>query len=51
MSLRNRGLAAVAAVGVASLAAVSGAQAAKIETVARGLDNPRGVAVGPDGAV
>ena len=32
-------------------APAAGAQAATIETVARGLDNPRGVAVGPDGAV
>jgi glucose/arabinose dehydrogenase len=30
---------------------VPGAQAATVETVARGLDNPRGVAVAPDGSV
>lgn len=35
----------------AALALVSGAQAATIETVAAGLDNPRGVAIGPDGAI
>jgi glucose/arabinose dehydrogenase len=44
------GLAVVAALG-ASLAAATGAQAASVETVAKGLDNPRSVAVGPDGAV
>jgi hypothetical protein len=31
--------------------AVPAAQAATVETVATGLDNPRGVAIGPDGAV
>jgi glucose/arabinose dehydrogenase len=47
----RRALAGAGAIGVAALATASGAQAAKVETVARGLDNPRGVAVGPDGAV
>jgi sugar lactone lactonase YvrE len=42
---------AVALAATASLAAVPTAQAATVETVARGLDNPRGVAIGPDGAV
>jgi glucose/arabinose dehydrogenase len=44
-------LAGAGAIGVGALATASGAQAAKVETVARGLDNPRSVAVGPDGAV
>ena len=35
----------------AALALVQVAQAATVETVARGLNNPRGVAIGPDGAV
>jgi hypothetical protein len=47
----SRRLAAVAAVVAVSAAAVPAANAATVETVARGLDNPRGVAVGPDGAV
>ena len=47
----RRALAAAGATGVAALAAASGAQAATVETVARGLDNPRGVAVGTDGSV
>jgi WD40 repeat protein len=51
MDSLSKRLAAVAAVATASLAAVTGAQAATVETVARGLDNPRSVAVGPDGAV
>jgi glucose/arabinose dehydrogenase len=42
------GLVAAAAV---ALAAAPSALAETVETVARGLDNPRGVAVGPDGAV
>jgi hypothetical protein len=43
---------AVAAAAVAvSAVAVPTASAATFETVATGLDNPRGVAVGPDGAV
>jgi hypothetical protein len=44
-------LAAAAAVAAAALAAVPGAQAATLETVATGFNNPRGVAIGPDGAV
>ncbi len=45
-----------AALGIAAAAALTGAlapgaQAATVETVARGLDNPRSVAIGPDGAV
>jgi sugar lactone lactonase YvrE len=47
----SRRLAAAAAVGAVSVAAVPAAQAATVETVATGLDNPRSVAVGPDGAV
>lgn len=47
----RRALAASCALAVAALATASGAHAAKVDTVARGLDNPRGVAVGPDGAV
>jgi DNA-binding beta-propeller fold protein YncE len=43
----SRTLTAVAAVGAVSVAAVSAAQAATFETVARGLDNPRGVAFNP----
>jgi DNA-binding beta-propeller fold protein YncE len=42
---------AVSAVLAISAGAVSAAHAATFETVARGLDNPRSVAVGPDGAV
>jgi glucose/arabinose dehydrogenase len=47
----SKRLATVASVGAASALAVSAAQAATFETVATGLDNPRSVAVGPDGAV
>ena len=47
----GRRLAGVAAVASVSLAVASGAQAATVETVATGLDNPRGVSIGPDGAV
>jgi sugar lactone lactonase YvrE len=47
----GRRLAGVAAVAAASVAAVSSAQAETVQTVARGLDNPRGVSIGPDGAV
>lgn len=47
----GRRLAGVAAVAVASVTAVSGAQAETVETVARKLDNPRSVSLGPDGAV
>jgi sugar lactone lactonase YvrE len=39
------------AVVAAALVLVPAAQAATIETVAKGLNNPRGVAIGPDGAV
>jgi glucose/arabinose dehydrogenase len=35
----------------AALALVPAAQAATVKTVATGLNNPRGVAIGPDGAV
>jgi hypothetical protein len=41
---------AILAVAILALTAAS-AQAATVETVATGLDNPRGVAIGPDGAV
>jgi hypothetical protein len=44
-------LATAGAAAALVAAAVPAAQAATVETVARGLDNPRGVAVGPDGAV
>jgi SMP-30/Gluconolactonase/LRE-like region len=47
----SKRLATVAAVGAVSALAASAAQAATFETVATGLDNPRSVAVGPDGAV
>ena len=47
----SKRLAAVAAVGAVSAAAFPAAHAATVETVATGLDNPRSVAVGPDGAV
>jgi sugar lactone lactonase YvrE len=47
----SRRLAAAAAVAAVSAAAVPAAQAATVETVARGLDNPRSVSIGPDGAV
>jgi hypothetical protein len=43
--------AAATAVAAVSVVAAPSALAAKVETVARGLDNPRSVAVGPDGAV
>jgi SMP-30/Gluconolactonase/LRE-like region len=46
-----RKLAALTTAAAVSVVAVSAAQAATFETVARGLDNPRSVAVGPDGAV
>jgi hypothetical protein len=39
------------AIAIAALGAASAAQAATVETVATGLNNPRGVAVGPDGGV
>ncbi len=47
----RRALTAGCGVAVTALATASGASAAKVETVARGLDNPRSVAVGPDGEV
>jgi hypothetical protein len=47
----SKRVATVATVAAISAVAVSAAQAATFETVARGLDNPRSVAVGPDGAV
>jgi glucose/arabinose dehydrogenase len=47
----SKRLAAAAAVAAVSAVAVPTASAATFETVATGLDNPRGVAVGPDGAV
>ena len=47
----SRRVVAAAAVAATSAAAVPAAHAATVETVVRGLDNPRGVAVGPDGAV
>lgn len=47
----SRRLAAAAAVAAVSAAAAPAANAATVETVARGLDNPRSVAIGPDGAV
>ena len=51
MDSLKRSLAAAAAVSVTVLAAAGGAQAATVQTVARNLDNPRSVAIGPDGAV
>jgi SMP-30/Gluconolactonase/LRE-like region len=47
----SRGLAAVVSIAAVSAAAVPATMAATFETVATGLDNPRGVAVAPDGAV
>ncbi len=47
----SKRVAAVAAVAALSAAALPAAHAATVETVATGLDNPRSVAVGPDGAV
>ena len=40
-----------AAIAAASLAGAGSAQAETVETVVAGLDNPRGVALGPDGGV
>ena len=51
MGSLSKRLAAAAAVAAVSAVAVPTASAATFETVATGLDNPRGVAVGPDGAV
>jgi hypothetical protein len=47
----SKRLGAVSAVLAISVGAVSAAQAATVENIAGGLDNPRSVAVGPDGAV
>jgi hypothetical protein len=46
---KTRRLAAAAA--TVCLAAAASAQAATVETVATGLDNPRGVSIAPDGSV
>jgi sugar lactone lactonase YvrE len=51
MNSFSKRVASAAAVAALSAAAVPAANAATVETVATGLDNPRGVAVGPDGAV
>jgi glucose/arabinose dehydrogenase len=54
MDLHRRGarLALVSwACATVALFGAPGAQGATVETVARGLDNPRSVSVGPDGAV
>jgi sugar lactone lactonase YvrE len=47
----SKRVATVAAVAAVSAVAATAAQAATFETVATGLDNPRSVAVGPDGAI
>jgi hypothetical protein len=47
----KKALLAAGALAAASLAALPSAHAETVQTVARGLDNPRGVAIGPDGAV
>jgi glucose/arabinose dehydrogenase len=47
----RRAAAGLVGAAAAALAAAPSALAETVETVARGLDNPRGVAVGPDGAV
>ena len=47
----SKRLVVAAAATAVSAVAVSAAQAATFETVTTGLDNPRSVAVGPDGAV
>jgi sugar lactone lactonase YvrE len=47
----SKRVAAAAAVAALSAAAVPAANAATVETVATGLDNPRSVAVAPDGSV
>ena len=47
----SKRVASAAAVAVLVAAAVPAAHAATVETVATGLDNPRSVALGPDGAV
>jgi hypothetical protein len=47
----SRRAAAVGAAAAVSLVGVPAVEAATVETVAKGLDNPRGVSIGPDGAV
>ena len=47
----SKRLTTVAAVAAVSAVAASAAHAATFETIATGLDNPRSVAVGPEGAV
>jgi sugar lactone lactonase YvrE len=47
----SRKIAVALATAATALLGASGAHAATVETVARGLDNPRGVAVAPDGSV
>jgi sugar lactone lactonase YvrE len=47
----SKRVASVTAVAALSIAAVPAAHAATVETVATGLDNPRSVAVAPDGSV
>jgi glucose/arabinose dehydrogenase len=47
----RRAAAGLVTAAAAALAIAPTALAETVETVARGLDNPRGVAVGPDGAV
>jgi len=42
---------ALAAAAAAAVAAGPAAQAATVQTVTTGLNNPRGVAIGPDGAI
>jgi glucose/arabinose dehydrogenase len=46
----RRAVTGLVAAGALALAAAPAALAETVETVARGLDNPRGVAIGPDGA-
>lgn len=48
---KTRRLAAAAAAASVCLSGGAVAEAATIETVATGLDNPRGVSIGPNGAV
>jgi hypothetical protein len=47
----RRAATAIAAGAALAMATAPAALAETVETVARGLDNPRGVAIGPDGAV
>ena len=51
MNCSSRRVLAAAAAAALCVAGASSAQAATVETVAKGLNNPRGVSVGPDGAV